>query len=238
MRVLVVSVPRTCSSVATTLIANAFNLTNLHEIYSIWNGLGDTTPYALKVFRNRHLNDPLPNLPDSLYSEDNYCGKLLSSVFLDRLDYRTFNWAVIDKIVFTVRADVVDQIASWLTLEALYADDPTRTPEARTAAHGAFTCQVNLARLPFIAQNFQVFNELYAYVNAAHPTRCVTISYEMFQAPDAAAQLSAATGWTIQKNHIDNLESLGLFSNQKNYSVDVTNYAELAAAARALNLTP
>lgn len=239
MRVLVVSTPRTCSSVATDLIATKFNLTNLHEIYSAWNSrmapLGGPRPNARfnadRVFAARHGKDQPPwQLPDSLKFEDDYCGKLLTPIFLTSLSATEIDWTRIDKIVFTTRRDVVSQVASWLTLEALYAETKDDTPEVRMAKHPSFRGAVNLGRIPHVVQNFTKFRWVRCYVGAIIPERCVDITYEMFQAPNAAAQLSVATGWAFTP---DDLKGLELQPNNKNYEQDITNYAELAAALKA-----
>lgn len=234
MRVLVIALPRTCSSVTTALIANKFELANLHEIYSTWSGgvspYGGSNPNvavnADRVFAGRHGGVVTHPLPDSLIIEDGYCGKLLTSLFLSpiRFNYQTFAWEAIDKIVFTARENIADQVASWLTLESLYFSDPTLTAAERQALHPTFKCNVNLNRLSHIDENFNAWQNAYQYIHTRYPEKCAVVTYEMFQSPRAAETLSNALGWTFTP---DDILALPIKKNEKNYAKDVVNYRAL-----------
>ena len=236
MRVLVISVPRSCSTITTTTVAQKFGLLNISETFAN-SGLNTNIMNGDRLFTQRNPSANL--LPLSLETEDNYCGKILCSVFIqNQISYRAFNWSRIDKIVFTTRADVVDQVASWLMLSVAHNRSRRLSDIERAkfaSSYSQMRASVTFEMMPYIIENFTIFQTVRDYLYKHYPNKCATVSYEMYQSPDAAQQLSAATNWNITpedlliKNDWDG-------RTNKNYSVDVSNYDILRSVVQKAGL--
>ena len=241
MRVLVISVPRSCSTITTTTVAQKFGLLNISETFAN-SGLNTNIMNGDRLFTQRNPSANL--LPLSLETEDNYCGKILCGVFIqNRISYSAFNWSCIDKIVFTTRANVVDQVASWLMLSVAYKqyrrlsdiERKKSTSKLGLDGYSQMRASVTFEMMPYIIENFTIFRTVRDYLYKHYPNKCATVSYEMYQSPDAAQQLSAATNWNITPEDLPIKNDWDGRTN-KNYSVDVSNYDILRSVIQKAGL--
>ena len=115
MRVAIVSTPRTCSSLMTSIYTNRYNLTNKLGIFSACKTEEDVT-----------------NLVDILVTDDDYVVKITATNFIKQpciQDIATFPWSIFDKIILTERTPIEEQYASWILLSHAQFDKKLRNAE-------------------------------------------------------------------------------------------------------------
>lgn len=188
MRVLIVSLNRSCSSAASSIMETTFRLKNYGELFTDGNdrAIGKTQESGF------------------FETEDNYVGKIMmGAIALKQFDYRTFDWSIIDKIVLTTR-DIESQLASWLYVNHIYLTYVKGRPQFSLEAHKqTYTTPVeiplDLANFTYIKAQFTLFREVAAYLTDKFPQTCVKITYEMMQddAVTVANNLSTAIGVAI-----------------------------------------
>ena len=84
MRVIVVSLHRSCSTFISRLAANKFNLTNYGEAY---------------MYNTKGSQNPTPEA-----NENNWVLKIMGPNLVgESFDHSTYNWGNIDKIIFATR---------------------------------------------------------------------------------------------------------------------------------------
>lgn len=236
MRILVFSLPRTCSSITMQVCSTVFGVTDLKEVFS--NETHDGTPMlsGLVALHRRYQanHQPIPatlTLPTALLTEDDYCGKILTSHCVNRrFDYRGMDYQSIDRIIFTTRQSLIDVMASWMLLSAFQATGRRRITRQLHQEYQQFQAPVNLNMLPNIQDNIVCFHDLYAWFSSRYPERCLTLTYEMYQSSDIPAlvtalrpehpDLAAAQIRTVLQQHTS-------MHNHKCYATDVTNYDAL-----------
>lgn len=60
------------------------------------------------------------------------------------------------------------------------------------SSYSQMRASVTFEMIPYIIENFTIFRTVRDYLYKHYPNKCATVSYEMYQSPDAAQQLSAA----------------------------------------------
>lgn len=245
--------------------SSVFNLLDLKEVFSNETSQNTTTLSGIAALRKHYANrqDVFPEsrtFPEAFYTEDNYCGKILTSHCLNhRFDYRTFDYTILDRIIFTTRANIVDLMASWMLLTkfqqqmpAVASSLPGWTPHTAPwhftrelhNAYQQFQSVVDVQMLSNIQRNIDCFQEIYDVIHTQHASRCVTITYEMYQSPTAAEEIfTALRPQTSPALPIESYETFASrfasvmrahtsMHNQKCYATDVLNYEVLQDWAR------
>lgn len=224
MRVIVVSLHRTCSTFVSRLAANKFNLTNYGEAY---------------MYNTEESQNPIPEV-----NENNWVLKIMGPNLIgDSFNHSTYNWGDIDKIIFTQRA-VASQLASWLYVNTVYTNiRPNRDTMTMTEIQNAYNTwlgPVSTSDSIFngIKLQFDTFRAVRLDLQERYPT--ADVSYEMCQQePIMAAQsLSSALGWDIQEEDIYALQAdyTQTAPDQKNYSSMITNWSEVLEKIQEYNI--
>ena len=254
MRILVFSLPRSCSSITMRVCSSVFNLLDLKEVFSNETSDNSSTLSGIAALRKHYASrqDVFPDsrtFPEAFYTEDNYCGKILMShCVIGRFDYQTLDYSILDRIIFTTRANIVDLMASWMLLTKF--QNHTSGDESSSSVSWGFTrklhhayqqfqSEVDVRMLPNIQRNIDCFQEIYDFIHTRHASRCVTITYEMYQSPTAAEEIfTALRPQTSPALPIESYETFALrfasvmrahasMHNQKCYATDVLNYEVL-----------
>ena len=224
MRVIVVSLHRSCSTFVSRLAANKFNLTNYGEAY---------------MYNTKGSQNPTPEA-----NENNWVLKIMGPNLVgESFDHSTYNWGNIDKIIFTQRA-VVSQLASWLYVNTVYeniqVNRDTMTMTEVQNAYDTWSGPVSTTDSIFngIKLQFDTFRAVRLDLRERYPT--ADVSYEMCQQEPIAAALalSSALGWDIQEEDIYALQDPYTLTapDQKNYSSMITNWAEVLEKIQEYNI--
>lgn len=108
MRVAIVSTPRTCSSMLSSLFAKKFNLLDHSELFS-----------------DGPIKKSVDEKLDMMTHTDDFSVKITSTsltLYKNIFDYQTFPWHAFDRIVLAERLDIAEQAASWLLLSYAQAN--------------------------------------------------------------------------------------------------------------------
>lgn len=223
MRVLVVSLNRSGSSVAAALAAATHGLVNYGEVFA------DDNPRS-----------PRGDIIGHLLTADNYVGKIMMFVVNpEQFNYRTFDWSRIDRVILTTRK-VEDQIASWLFVNQMYVQF-TKGKNLSYQEHrniiNTFVGSLDLTpqTFPYIKAQFELFHEVSDFIHEhVPPERRCTIPFDVYTQENAAKRLSDLTGWDITPKI---LEDLAARKSNTDYRRQITNYGELAVHIQRHGIT-
>ena len=162
MRIAVVSTGATLSTYTLNQIAEKLNLTNYEEFYNqLFVGDDDVAVAEANA---------------KLYDTDNYCIKLMTSGlhYNEKINYNNINWEVFNKIVFTERQSLTDQVLSLYTGNlGIRSSLNTNTPIHVEISDEAFIQVKN--HFVDIKHMYQTYK---TELIQRFPDKCVTINYE------------------------------------------------------------
>ena len=162
MRIAVVSTVATLSTYTLNQIAEKLNLTNYEEFYNqLFVGDDDVAVAEANA---------------KLYDTDNYCVKLMTGGLQlnKKINYNNINWEVFDKLVFTERQSVTDQVLSLYTStlgikSSLNTDTPT---------HVVISNELFVQTKYAILQIRRMYQTYKTELIQRFPDKCFTIEYE------------------------------------------------------------
>lgn len=188
MRVLVFSMPRTCSSYVIHIISKILNIENYNELYQ--GGMTST--------------DLQNEIEEKLYKNDNYAIKFMSPYFsMNWLNMESIRWDIFDKIIFTERDNVTDHICSWYAILSYNQDLHDKLYNGEDVVD---TIQDRFFDNELISYKniFEKYIECKKFLKERYPEKCITLKYEMFQKPtnEYAEELKQLTGMDFTTSDI------------------------------------
>lgn len=224
MRVLVISLNRSGSSVAAAIAAAHHGLANYGEIYAEGNT------------RISRREDP----EQLLKTTDNFVAKIMMySIEPRRALARAFDLRTIDKIIMTTR-NVEDQIASWLYVNHVYTHfvkNAVLSFQEHQKAY-QYVGDVDISNDVFsgIKRQFRLFREVNEVLDKLPKSQVCTIPYEVYNGTNesAAQRLSKITGWDIKPTIFSQLTEQ---RTNRNYRRCITNYKEMAMKIQDFGIT-
>jgi len=214
MRIVVVSTVASLSTYTINQIAEKFNLTNYKEFY---NELFTGDDAAAVAEANAKL-----------YDTDNYCVKLMTNGlhYNEKINYNNIKWEVFDKIVFTERQSLTDQVLSLYTgTLGIRSSLNTNTPIHVEISDEAFIQVKN-----YFVDIKHMYQTYKTELIQRFPDKCVTINYETVYTEEYVTKFNSINNTnflllTFMPHH-KNTPFRNVISNYSEIEENITNHTD------------